>query len=67
MSPETLIAEKVISLESGRVPRVKILGRGTLSKKLTVSGCAVSASAKAAIEKAGGKVHTEATRTKNTE
>lgn len=35
---------------------VKILGAGELSKKLTVSGCAISASAKAAIEKAGGSV-----------
>ncbi len=36
--------------------RVKILGGGTLKKKLTVVGCPVSASAKAAIEAAGGEV-----------
>ena len=35
---------------------VKILGNGTLEKKLTVNCNKISASAKAAIEKAGGKV-----------
>ena len=34
---------------------VKVLGNGTLSKKLTVSAHAFSVSAKNAIEKAGGK------------
>ena len=56
VSPETLLVVKAISLQSGKMPLVKILGRGTLSKKLRVSGCAISASAKAAIEKAGGQV-----------
>ena len=36
--------------------RVKILGGGEFSKKITVSGCEVSASARHAIEKAGGTV-----------
>lgn len=58
VSPETLITAKVVSLQSGNIPPVKILGRGTLSKKFTVSGCRVSVSAKAAIEKAGGSVMT---------
>lgn len=35
---------------------VKILGDGELTKKLTVSGCSVSASARGKIEKAGGSV-----------
>lgn len=56
VSPETLLTVKVISLKSGKVPKVKILGKNALSKKLIVSGCAVSASAKVAIEKAGGQV-----------
>ena len=46
-------------LEKGLVKKelsgVKILGKGTLSKKLTVQVAAFSASAKAAIEAAGGK------------
>ncbi len=36
--------------------QVKLLGRGTLSKSVTVSVHAVSKSAKAAVEKAGGAV-----------
>lgn len=56
VNPETLIASGVISLQSGKIPLVKILGTGVISKKLTISGCAISASAKAAIEKAGGSI-----------
>lgn len=40
----------------GKVPPVKILGGGELTKKLILVGIPVSASAKAAIEKAGGKL-----------
>jgi large subunit ribosomal protein L15 len=40
----------------GKVPPIKILGGGDLSKKLIISGIPVSVSAKAAIEKAGGSV-----------
>ena len=44
----------------GLVPRrnlsAKIIGSGPLSKELTVKGVAVTAGAKAAIEKAGGRV-----------
>lgn len=36
--------------------RVKILNTGTLTKKLTVTGCAVSRGAKAVIEKVGGTI-----------
>ena len=35
---------------------VKILGMGTLTRKITVVGLPVSKSARAAIEKAGGKI-----------
>ncbi|MGM0482319.1 MAG: 50S ribosomal protein L15 [Patescibacteria group bacterium] len=35
---------------------VKVLGHGELSKKLVVSGCELSSSAKEKIEKTGGKV-----------
>ena len=48
----------IVSLRGGRVPKIKILGGGTLSKSLTVSASAVSVAAKAAIEKAGGTVVT---------
>ncbi len=56
VTPLTLVAHDLVSQVSGTIPRVKILGTGTLDKKLTVSGCAVSATAKTAIEKAGGTV-----------
>jgi large subunit ribosomal protein L15 len=35
---------------------VKILGDGEITKKLVVTGCSVSASAREKIEKAGGSV-----------
>lgn len=40
----------------GKARLVKILGGGTIKKALKISGVAVSSSAKAAIEKAGGSV-----------
>ena len=39
-----------------QIDGIKVLGNGTLTKKLTVNCNKISASAKAAIEKAGGKV-----------
>lgn len=42
-------------LVSGRSPMVKILAKGALTKKLMVEAHAFSASAKAAIEQAGGE------------
>lgn len=56
ISPKTLVAHKVVNTRSGKAPLVKILGTGEITKKLTVSGCTLSASAKAKIEKAGGSV-----------
>ena len=44
-------------LYKGRVPRVKILGRGEITRKLTVSAHGFSEAAKAKIEAAGGEVH----------
>jgi large subunit ribosomal protein L15 len=56
VSPQTLLARKVISLRKGKVPQVKILGTGEITKEFSVSGCIFSGSAKEKIEKAGGKV-----------
>jgi large subunit ribosomal protein L15 len=53
VSPETL-EEK--GLVAGKYDYVKILGGGEISKKLTVKGLAVSASASSKISKAGGTV-----------
>jgi large subunit ribosomal protein L15 len=59
VNPKVLLERRVV-----RAPRaksrgavaIKILGDGELTKKLSVAGCAVSASAKEKIEKAGGTV-----------
>ena len=56
VSLETLLAKKAFRLKGAKNPCIKILAKGTLSKKLTFKGCAVSETAKAAIEKAGGTV-----------
>lgn len=51
----TVLAKKgIVSARGGKLPLVKILGTGELTKALSVSGVLYSASAKAAIEKAGG-------------
>lgn len=51
ITPEALVAAGI--LKNDRMP-VKVLGTGTLSKKVTVRVHAYTASAKAAIEAAGG-------------
>lgn len=53
ITPRILKLKKAI--RRGNAP-VKIVGSGVLSKKLILSGCAVSASARKAIESAGGMV-----------
>lgn len=56
VNPETLLSKGLIEMYKGGFPPVKILATGELSKKLTFSACAISAPAKAKIEKAGGMV-----------
>ena len=56
VSPKTLVAAGVVNTIAKRAPKVKILGTGDITKKLTVEGCEVSESAKAKIEKAGGSI-----------
>lgn len=55
VSPTTLKEKGLIRVILGGLPRVKILG-GEISKKVTVENCALSASAKSSIEKAGGSI-----------
>lgn len=62
VSLATLVSKKVFSSRAV-AHGIKILGTGTLSKKLTLAGLSVSASARAAVEKAGGSV-TEKTKEK---
>jgi len=56
VTPQILLEQKIISRGKNKNPSVKILGNGDLSKKINVSGCKISASAKEKIEKAGGKI-----------
>lgn len=54
VTPQKLLEKSLVStLRHG----VKILGRGSLSKKLHVTADAFSKKAKEAIEKAGGEIH----------
>lgn len=56
VSPAILVEKGIISTSSGRIPMIKILADGEIKKAVHVTGCTVSVSAKAAIEKAGGSV-----------
>lgn len=57
ISPQALLEKKLIRRIKGRIPQVKILAQGEITKDLEVQGCQVSKKAKEAIEKAGGKVN----------
>ena len=56
VTPTSLNKNGVVEMKRGRIPRCKVLGNGDISKKLTVEGLLISASAKEKIEKAGGTV-----------
>jgi len=56
VSPTSLIAKGVLELRNGKKPIVKVLADGEITKKITVSDCKISKTAKEKIEKAGGKV-----------
>jgi len=56
VNPAILVKKGILEIRLGKNPKVKILALGDISKKLNISGCKVSAEAKAKIEKAGGSV-----------
>ena len=56
VSPMTLKEKGIIGGAAARKASIKILGNGELTKKLTVTDCLVSKTAKEKIEKAGGSV-----------
>ena len=58
VTPITLIKKNAITVSKKGMPIVKILGGGSLTKKLTISNCRVSASAQKKIEAAGGTIQT---------
>ena len=53
----SLVAAGVTETVKRRAPQVKILGNGSLTKKLIIEGCTVSQTAKEKIEAAGGSVN----------
>ncbi|MDO8552348.1 MAG: uL15 family ribosomal protein [bacterium] len=55
VTPKGLNEKRIIRARGPLFPPVKIMG-GSISKKLNFKGCAVSATARAAIEKAGGTI-----------
>ncbi len=56
ISPTTLIEKNTIATIDGRIPMVKILGAGDITKKFTIENCVISKQAKEKVEKAGGSV-----------
>lgn len=56
VNPLSLFEKNLIRRVGGEIPHVKILGTGELTKKLSITGCKVSDSARTKIEKAGGIV-----------
>jgi large subunit ribosomal protein L15 len=56
ITPALLAKRGLVAAKYGKTPVVKLLGAGEFTKKFTVVGCMVSASAKVKIEKAGGTV-----------
>lgn len=55
ITPQTLFAKGAIKKIGGKLPKVKLLASGEISKKLLVAECQISKQAKEKIEKAGGK------------
>ena len=56
VSPKTLFEKKLVSRRGNKMPRVKVLATGDIERKVSVSGCIVSRSAREKILKAGGSV-----------
>jgi len=56
INPEILLKKGLIRKIKGKVPTVKILGQGKLTRSLTIENCLVSKQAKEKIAKANGMV-----------
>jgi large subunit ribosomal protein L15 len=58
VNPSSLAAKGIAAKKKGKLPVVKILtGKKELTKKITVEKCAISATARAQVEKVGGHVN----------
>jgi len=56
INPKILLKKRLIRRIKGKTPKVKILGKGKLTKKLTIENCEISKTAKEIIEKAKGEI-----------
>jgi len=56
ITPKVLLEKKIISTIKGKLPKVKILAEGKLTKALIIENCQFSKQAKEKIEKAGGNI-----------
>ncbi|RLC34678.1 MAG: 50S ribosomal protein L15, partial [Candidatus Nealsonbacteria bacterium] len=56
ITPQKLLEAGLIKRQKGKLPAVKLLGTGTLTRKLLVSECQFSKSAAEKIKKAGGSI-----------
>ena len=56
INPAVLLEKKIICRIKGKIPQVKILGKGELTKSLTIENCEMSKSAREKAEKAGGTI-----------
>ena len=56
VNPKNLLEKELIRRIKGKMPLVKILGKGKLTKKLIIENCQVSKPAREIIEKEKGKV-----------
>lgn len=50
VTPETLLEKGLIGKVKGKMPKVKILGQGKLTKKVAIEGCLMSKSVEKAIK-----------------
>ncbi len=56
ITPLFLIEKGIVEKQKGKIPMVRILGQGNISKKINFKECYLSKTAKEKIEKVGGKI-----------
>ena len=56
VSPKTLLEKGLIEKFKNKMPAIKILGKGGITKALSIQDCILSQGAKTIIEKAGGRI-----------
>lgn len=67
VNPKLLVERKLVPAVFGKNPRIKILGNGEITVKVTIEGCEVSETAKAKIEALGGEVKANVITNANTD